>query len=154
MITLPVTLTPLRINLIINLAQSASTWQITKNSETIKQPKDFLKEKILGSICLDPPSTKKSYARKNKAVEHNNIQPFFLKAARHVIASHLSSFLNFVFAEEILARNCKIARITPIYKSRAEEINIYRLLSILNCFLKIMKKFLFVRLNSFSKNTM
>ena len=52
----------------------------------------------------------------------------------------------------IFPRNCTIAKITPIYNSGTEdEINIYPSLSILNCFSKIMKKILFVRLNSFLK---
>ena len=83
---------------------------------------------------------------------HDNIQPFFLKAAGHVIAPYLSLLLNFVFTEGIFLRNCKIARITPIYRSGAkEEMNNYRPISILTCFSKIIEKILFVRLHSFFK---
>ena len=83
---------------------------------------------------------------------HDNILPFFLKAARHVIAPYLSLLLNFVFTGGIFPRNCKIARITPIYKSGAkEEMNNYRSISILTCFSKIIEKILFVRLSSFFK---
>ena len=83
-------------------------------------------------------------------MRHDNIQPFFLKAARHVIAPYLSLFLNFVFTEGIFPRHCKIARTTLIYESGAkEEMNIYRSISILTSFSKIVEKILFVRLNSF-----
>ena len=83
---------------------------------------------------------------------HDNIQPFFLKAARHVFAPYLSQFLNFVFTEQIFPRNCKIARITPIYKSGAkEEMNNYCPISIITCFSKIIEKILFVQLSSFFK---
>ena len=127
----------------------------TINSETTKKPTDFSK-KILDSIYLDRPSTNEVLNQitsiKNKAMGHNNIQPFFLKAARHVIATYLSLLLNFVFTEGIFPRNCKIARITPIYKSGAkEELNYYRTIFILTCFSKIIEKILFVQLNSFFK---
>ena len=83
---------------------------------------------------------------------HNNIQPFFLKAARHVIAPYLSLLFIFVFTEGIFPRNCKIARITSIYKSGAKEkTNNYRPISILICFPKIIEKILFVRLCNFFK---
>ena len=86
---------------------------------------------------------------------HDNIQPFFLKAAKHVIAPYFSLFLNFVFSEEIFPRNCKIARITPDYRSGAkEEMNNYRPIFISTCFSKIIEKILFARLAVFSKNTM
>ena len=97
----------------------------TINSETTKKPKDFLKKQILDSVYLDLPSTNKVLNQitslKNKAVGHDNIQPFFLKAARHVIAPYLSLILNFVFTEGIFPQNRKIARIDPIYKSRAKK---------------------------------
>ena len=57
----------------------------TINSETTKKPKDFLKKKILDSIYLDPPSTNEvlnqNASLTNKAVGHDNVKPFFLKAA-------------------------------------------------------------------------
>ena len=104
----------------------------TINSETTKKPKDFFKTKILESIYLDPPSsnevTNQITSLKNKAVGHDSIQPFFLKAARHVVAPYLSLFLSFVFTKGIFPRNCKIARITSIYKSGAkEEMNSYHI---------------------------
>ena len=83
---------------------------------------------------------------------HENIQPFFLKAARHVNAPYLSLLLNFVFTEGIFPRNCRIARITPIYKSGAkEDMNNYRPISILTCYSKIIEKILLLRLSSFFK---
>ena len=66
----------------------------TINSETTKKPTDFFKKKISDSIYLDPPSTNEVLNQitslQNKAVGHDNIQPFFLKAARHVVAPYLS----------------------------------------------------------------
>ena len=77
---------------------------------------------------------------------------FFSKAVWHVIAPCLSLFLNFVFTEGIFFRNCKIARITPNYKSGAEEeMNNYRPISILTCFSKITEKILFVLSCNFFK---
>ena len=75
-----------------------------------------------------------------------------LVSVNAVIAPYLSLFLNSVFTERTFPRNCKIARITPIYKSGAkEEINNYHPISILTCFSKIIEKILFVRLISFFK---
>ena len=120
----------------------------------MKQPNNLKispPEKISDSIYVDPPSTNEVLNQitslKNKAVGHDNNQPFFLKAARHVIAPYLSLFLNFVLTEGILPRNCKITRITPIYKSGAkEEMHNYILIFFL---FKNHRKVLFVRLSSF-----
>ena len=58
------------------------------NSETTEKFKDFFKKNILDSIYLEPPSTNEVLNQitslKNKAVGRDNIQPFFLKAARLV----------------------------------------------------------------------
>ena len=121
----------------------------TINSETIKTPKDFLK-KVLDSIYLDPPSTNEVLNQiislKNKAVGHDNIQP-----ARHVIATYLSLFLQFVFRKESSLEIAKLQG-SLIYKSAAkEEMNNYRPVSILTCFSKIIEKILFGRLSSFFK---
>ena len=127
----------------------------TINRETTKQPQDFPPKKISDSIYLDPPNTNEVLNQitslKNKEVGHDNNQPFFLKAARHVIAPYLSLFLNFVLTEGILPQNCKITRITSIYKSGAkEEMHNY----ILTFFLfKNHRKVLFVRLSSFFQKT-
>ena len=104
MITLPMTLTTFANQFNNYFCSIGSNLADIINSETNEKPKDFLnKKKILDSIYLDPPSTNKPLNQitslKNKAVGHDNIQPFFLKATRHVIAPHLSLFLNFVFRE-------------------------------------------------------
>ena len=83
MITLPMTLTPLQTNLIFGIfCTIGSNLADTINSETTKKPTDYLKKQILDTIYLDPPSTNKVLNQitslKNKAVGHDNIQPFFL----------------------------------------------------------------------------
>ena len=63
-----------------------------------------------------------------------------------------SLFLNLAFEEKIFLQNCKIARVTPIYKSGAKkEMNHHRFISILTRFSKIIEKILFVRLGIFFK---
>ena len=62
-----------------------------------KQLKDFYKQKVSDSIYLEPPTTNEILDQiitlKNKAVGHDNIQRFFLKLARFVVALYLKYFL-------------------------------------------------------------
>ena len=123
---------------------------------TSKQPKYFLEKKVSDSIYLEPPTNNEILNQitslKNKAVGHDNIQPFFIKVARIVIAPYLNLFLNFVFTESILPGNCKVARVVPVYKTGAkDDMNNYRPISILTCFSKIMEKILHARLYKFLK---
>ena len=50
---------------------------------TRKQPKYFLEKNVSDSIYLEPPTNNEILHQitslKNKAVGHNNIQPFFIK---------------------------------------------------------------------------
>ena len=99
-----ITLTPLQINLIITFAQSALTLQIPKivkqlSNLNISLKKDFRVN--LSSPAKYHRGPKSNYISKKHSGGHNNIQPFFLKAARHVIAPYLSLFLNFVFTKGI-----------------------------------------------------
>jgi len=88
----------------------------------------------------------------NKAVGHDNLTSYYLKAARYVIASYLTLFINFAFTQGIFPYNCKIARVTPKFKTEVkEETNNYRLTSILTCFSKIIEKLIYVRIMNFFK---
>ena len=83
---------------------------------------------------------------------HDNIQPFFIKVARFVIAPYFNLFLNFVFTEGIFPSNCKVARAIPVYKTGAkDDMNNYRPISILTCFSKIIQKILYAQLYKFLK---
>ena len=123
---------------------------------TRKQPKHFLEKQVSDSIYLEPPTNNEILNQitslKNKAVEHDNIQPFFIKAARFVVAPYLNLFLNFMFAEGIFPSNCKVARVVPVYKIGAkDDMNNYRPISILTCFFKIIEKILYAGLYKFLK---
>ena len=121
---------------------------------TRKQPKHFLEKKVSDSIYLEPPTNNEILNQiislKNKVVEHDKIQPFFIKVARFVIAPYLNLFLNFVFTEGIFPSNSKVARVVPVYKTGAKDnMNNYRPISILTCFSKIIEKILYARLYKF-----
>ena len=123
---------------------------------THKQPKYFLEKKVSDSIYPEPPTNNEILNQitslKNKAVGHDNIQPFFIKVARFVVTPYLNLFLNFVFTEGIFSSNCKVARIVPIYKTGAkDDMNNYRPILILTCFSKITEKILYGRLYKFLK---
>ena len=61
---------------------------------TRKLPKYFLEKKLSDSIYLEPPTNNEVLNQiislKNKAVGQDNIQPFFIKAARFAIAPYLN----------------------------------------------------------------
>ena len=122
-----------------------------------KQSKYFLEKKVSDSIYLEPPTNNEILNQitslKNKAVGHDNIQPFFIKVARFVIAPYFNLFLNFVFTEGSFLSNCKVARVVPIYKAGAKDDmnNYYRPISILTCFSKIIEKIVYARLYKFLK---
>ena len=123
---------------------------------TRKQPKYFLEKKVSDSIYLEPPTNNEILNQitslENKSVGHDNIQPFFIKIARFVIAPYLNLFLNFVFTEGIFPSNCKVARVVPAKKTVAkDDMNNYKPISILTCFSKIIQKILYARLCKFLK---
>ena len=110
----------------------------------------------MDSIYLEPPTTNKIVNQiislTNKAVGHQNIQPFFLKSARLVVAPYLKLFFNYdVFTQGLFPNNCKVAIVTPIHKSQAKADWNYHPISILTCFSKIIEKILHARLSNFFK---
>ena len=121
-----------------------------------KRPEDFFHKKVIPSIYFEPPALTEKFdqimALKDKAVGHDNISSFFLKAARHVITPYLHQLIDYSFNERIFPNSCKIARIAPIYKTGAEdETNNYRPISILTCISKIIEKIIYARLIKFTK---
>ena len=121
-----------------------------------KRPEDFFDENVISSCYLDPPTLTEVFDRiialKDKAVGHDNVPSFFLKAARHVITPYLHQLIKYVFTEGLFPRSCKIARIAPIYKNGAkDETTNYRLISVLTCFSKIIEKLMYVWFIKFIK---
>ena len=86
----------------------------------------------------------------NKAVGHDQIPAFFLRAATFVVTPYLHSFIEFCFTNGVFPDNCTIARIVPLFKKgdHKEPTN-YRPISILSCFSKIMEKIIYKRLITF-----
>ena len=60
---------------------------------TRKQPKYFLEKKVSDSIYLEPPTNNEILDQitslKNKAVGHDDIQPFFISK---MLSSHISTY--------------------------------------------------------------
>ena len=114
----------------------------------------FFDKPLPDSIFLEPPKLTEVFddvmSFKDKAVGHDNVSAFFLKAARHEITPFLKILIDFVFSEVIFPDSCEIARIAPIHKNGAkDETNNYRPISILTCFSKIIEKLIYRRLIHF-----
>ena len=125
------------------------------SGKTKKMPYEYLNKKISSSIYLEPPSSNEILnhilsLNDNKAIGHDNIPAYFLKIAKFVIAPYLLIFTNFIFNNGLFPKNCKIAKVAPIYKAGSkDEINNYRPISILTCFSKIIEKMIYNRLLTF-----
>ena len=86
----------------------------------------------------------------HKSTGHDNISPYYLRVASSVLSPALCYFFDNAFRLGIFPRNCKIAKIVPLFKSGTkEDINNYRPISILTCFSKIFEKLVYSRLFSF-----
>ena len=114
----------------------------------------FFDKPLSDSTFLEPPKLTEVFdeimSLKDKAVGHDNISAFFLKAAWHEITPFIKILIDFVFSEGIFPDSCKIARIAPIHKNGAkDETNNYRPISILTCFSKIIEKLIYRRLIHF-----
>jgi len=75
------------------------------------KPSSFLKRNIRDSIYFDPPRPTEvlnliTSLKDNKALGHDNLPSYYLKAARYVIASYLTLFIN--FADLLFENNLKI----------------------------------------------
>ena len=85
----------------------------------------FFDKPLSDSIFLEPPKLTEVFdeimSLKDKAVGHDNISAFFLKAARHEITPFLKILIDFVLSEGIFPDSCKIARIAPIHKNGAKD---------------------------------
>ena len=118
----------------------------------------FFDKPLPDSIFLEPPKLTEVFdeimSLKDKAVGHDNISAFFLKAAQHEIAPFLKILIDFTFSEGIFPDSCKIARIALIHKNGAkDETNNYRPISILTSFSKIIEKTYLQAINSFLSKT-
>ena len=115
------------------------------NHTSKKKPGDYLTKRKKESIFLKSPTDSevmKEILSLNvkKAIGHDKIPASFLKIDRHVNAPYFNLFLQFIFNNGIYSNNCKIARVVPIYKNGDRtKINNYRPISILTCFLRLLK---------------
>ena len=85
-----------------------------------------------------------------KSVGHDNISPYFLQVASNILAPALCYFIENAFHLGIFPKSCKIAKITPLFKSgNSNNLTNYRPISILTCFFKIFEKLIHQRMTSF-----
>ena len=92
---------------------------------------------------------------KDKVVGHNKISSFFFKAAKDVITLYSTLFIEYMFTEGIFPRSCKIAGITPIFKSGAkDQASNYCPISILTCFSIIIENLFMYDSSIFLKSMM
>ena len=85
----------------------------------------------------------------SKAVGHDNIASYFLRVASKILVPALCYFFDNAIKFGVFPRNCKIAKIIPLFKARKKEVTNYRPISILTCLSKILEKLFNTRLVSF-----
>jgi len=75
-----------------------------------------------------------------KAVGHDNIFPYYLGIASTILAPALCYLFDYAFKLGIFPYCCKIAKISSLFKAgKTDQLTIYRPLSILTCFSKILE---------------
>ena len=123
--------------------------------------KSSLKNRVSSSIFLEPPNISEIVALMQtldvkKAVRHDNIPAFFIKVSKFVIAPYLNILIDFAFCNGIFHGSCKTTKVIPILESgNVNDLNNYRLISILTCLSRIFKKPLHKRLSKFlNKNNL
>jgi len=91
----------------------------------------------------------------HKSVGPDNIEPYFLRMAGSILASIVCNFIDNAFRLGIFPKNCKMAKIVPLYKSgNTENLTNYKPIFILICFSKIFEKLIYKRLISFFQKHM
>ena len=114
----------------------------------------FLRNKVKSSIYFDPPRINEvinliNSLNLSKTVGQDNIAPHFLRVASNILAPALRYFFDNAIKFGVFPRNCKIAKIIPLFKAGKKEVNNYRPISILTCLSKIFEKLIYTRLVSF-----
>ena len=114
----------------------------------------FLRNKVKSSIYFDLLRINEvinliNSLNLSKAVGHDNITPYFLRIASNILAPALCYFFDNAIQFGVFPRNCKIAKIIPLFKAGKKEVNNYCPISILTCLSKIFEKLIYTRLVSF-----
>ena len=115
----------------------------------------YLKSPCSSSVYLYPTSPQEiiriiNCFHLNKACGYDDISPFLLKTAAHVIAYPLSIILNHCISLGVLPNQLKVAKVIPVYKSGpSNDLQNYRPISLLSSPFKIFEKVILRRLVSF-----
>ena len=124
-------------------------------STRVNSFKRFLSNRIVSSIFLEPTTHHEisSIIKDlciNKAMGHDNLHIFFIKAASTTLSHWFSILFNFSLVHGMFPDNCKIAKVTPVHKSGDKAaLNNYRPISILSSASKILEKLVHKRLTKF-----
>ena len=89
----------------------------------------FIRNKVKSSMYFDPPRINGvlnliNSLNSSKAVGHDNIAPYFLRVASNISALALCYFFDNAIQFGVFPRNCKIAKINPLFKVGKKEVNI------------------------------
>ena len=88
----------------------------------------------------------------NKTVGYDSIPAYFLKVATPIIAPYLCFMIDYAFLNGIFPDNCKIAKVIPIHKKgKKDNPSNFRLISILTCISKVIKRMIHKRVFSYQK---
>ena len=115
----------------------------------------FLRNRVSSFMVLFSPSPQEVASelqrlKTNKSSGDDQIPWSFITIAADVISPHLSFLINFMFFNGLFPSILKIAKVIPIFKSGEKQtVNIYRAISLLSPFSKVIEKIIKVRLLSF-----
>ena len=115
----------------------------------------YLKFPCPSSVYLYPTSPQEIFTlinnlNLNKARGYDDISPFILKTAAHIVALPLSILLNHCNSFGVFPNQLKIAKVVPVYKSGPpEDLHNYRPISLLSTISKIFERVIPNRLVSF-----
>ena len=84
--------------------------------------KKFLRNRVKSSMYMELARVNEvinliNLLNLRKSVGHDNISPYFLRVASNILAPALCYFIENAFRLSIFPKSCKIAKVTPLFKS-------------------------------------
>lgn len=122
---------------------------------TVRPPESYLEESdlVFEFLPVSPELVIETFneLKIKKSTDYTGLSTFFLKKVIHFISTPLAHIFNRSLETGIVPEQCKIAKVTPIFKQGGDELNVndYRPISLLSIFSKILEKLVAKNLKEF-----